>query len=204
MSLLRRLRRDTGPDESPSSAPSDDAPRPEELVFRGGTWNGLLFDNPTIGLLPALTWTFSFRFDEVVRDHGTSPVGFTVDWVPLPNTDWTTMAGKNAVCEIFAEPIECSAYFFEHYRYDVVDLRLVEQNGGNLRVVANAHGDVDGLGVPEWNVDQQLAFEGIYVALSDVEDLDAATTRLANFTDASGLIGVKSGNSFLFADRADS
>jgi hypothetical protein len=31
------------------------------------------------------------------------------------------------VSECFAEPVESTMYFFDHYMYDVVDLRIVGQ-----------------------------------------------------------------------------
>jgi arsenate reductase (thioredoxin) len=177
-----------------------DGPRPEELVPQGGTWSGLLFDNPTIGRPAALTWTFDFQFGEVERDYGESPVSLTVDWVPLPGADRLAMAGHSASCDTFAEPIECGAYFFEHYRYDAVRLRVVDQAGTRLLVAAEAHGDLDRLGVPAWSVEQWLDFGGMYVQLSDVTTIEEASTRLAEYTDMSGLVGTETGHNFRFAE----
>jgi hypothetical protein len=56
------------------------------------------------------------------------------------------MAGRTAECEIFAEPIETSASFFDHHRYDAVRLRVLEQDGTRIRVAAEAQGDVDDSG----------------------------------------------------------
>ncbi len=189
MSLFDRLRRKSPADDIQPSEVDEDTLRPEELrPVAGGTWRGLLFDNPNIGLPPGLTWTFEFPFAEVSRDYGESDVGLTVDWVPLPGAAWSTMAGHIAAGKEFGEPIECSAYFFEHYRYDVVQLRILEQAGTRLRVAVQAHGDVDGLGIPSWDVEQWLEFEGIGVALEGVESIEARTDELAKFTDISGLV----------------
>jgi hypothetical protein len=200
MGILDRLRRKSVASENPEFEPADDALRPEELVPQGGRWNGLLFDNPNIGLAPGLTCTFEFRFAEVSRDYGDSDVSLTVDWVPLPGATWSAMAGQATSCDVFGEPVECSAYFFEHYRYDSVELRVLQQDGNRLRVAVEGHGDVDALGVPTWRVDQWLDFEGIYVQLDGIETVDQAAAQLANFTDISGLTGSTSGHNFKFVE----
>jgi hypothetical protein len=176
-------------------------PRPNELVPSGGTWSGLLFDNPTINLAPGLTWTFTFEFEEVSRDFGDSAVSFTVDWVPLPGASWTAMAGQSVTCDVFGEPVETSAYCFEHHRYDAVRLRVLEQDGTRLHVVARASGDVDAMGVQSWNVDAWLEFEGIRVQLSDADTVEAATARLDELTDTAGLTARATGHNFLFRSR---
>jgi hypothetical protein len=178
--------------------PDDDALRPEELRPEGGTWNGLLFDNPKIGLPPALTWTFEFRFARVSREDEDSAVELTVDWVPLPGASWSAMAGHTAAGASFQEPIECSAYFFEHHRYNAVRLRILEQAGSRLLVAVEVHGDLDGLGVPSWRLEEWLDFEGIHVQLDGVSTLETAAQRLAGFTDASGLVAVDRGHNVRF------
>jgi hypothetical protein len=80
MGLLDRLRRKTVAHADPEPEAADDVLRLEELLPQGGSWNGLLFDNPNIGLAPGLTWSFELRFAEVSRDYGDSPVSFTVGW----------------------------------------------------------------------------------------------------------------------------
>jgi hypothetical protein len=202
MSLLDRLRPDRmRPSDLASERPQPDLPDPEpaEGAPAEGRWSGLLFDNPAIGLEARLTWTFSFATQDVPRGDGPSEVDFTVDWVPLPGAVWTSMAGRTARGEIFAEPIETSAYALEHFRYDAVDLRVLEQAGDRLRVSAEAHGDVDGLGVEGWNVDGWLAFDGITVHLSDVTTGEQAYARLSALTDTAGLVAVPSEPSFRFA-----
>ena len=200
MNLFGRSRDKNEPDAAPSVEPDEDALHPDELIRKGGEWNGLLFDTPNIGLSPALTWTFEFKFAEVPRDVGDTPVSLTVDWVPLPGSVWSAMAGHTTACEKFAEPIECSAYFFEHHRYDVVQLRILEQAGSRLRVAVEAHGDVDGLGVPEWSVEQWLDFDGIYVQLDGVETAADAASRLPEFTEHSGLVAQNNGHNFKFVE----
>jgi hypothetical protein len=205
MSLVDRLRwKDPADDHQPPEV-DEDTLRPEELhPVAGGTWRGLLFDNPNIGLSPGLTWTFEFPFAEVSRDYGTSEVGLTVDWVPLPGAAWSTMAGRKAAGEVFGEPIECSAYFFEHYRYDVVQLRILEQVGSRLRVAVEAQVDLDGLGIPSWDAEQWLDFEGLSVQLDGVTTVDDATAQLAEFTDAAGLVAVDNGHNVRFVEPSES
>ena len=166
----------------------DDAPRQDELVPQGGTWRGLVFENPPIGLERALTWEFEFEFAEVERDYGDTSVGLSVAWVPLPGAAWNAMQGQEASGEEFGEPIETSAYFFEHHRYHRVKLQVLEQDGARIRVAVEADGDVDGLGVPRWQVEEWLEFDGIAVNVSsDVRTVEDAEAMLAEFTDAGGL-----------------
>jgi hypothetical protein len=54
MSRFDRLRRKPEPATNHCVEPDDDALRPEELHAQGGTWNGLLFDNPSVGLPPSI------------------------------------------------------------------------------------------------------------------------------------------------------
>lgn len=191
MGLLDRFRRRPEDDDE-----EDDAPRAEELVPQGGTWNGLLFDNPSIGLEPALTWGFEFEFADVERDYGDTGVSLSVEWVPMPGASWKDMAGREAACEEFAEPIECSAYFFEHHRYDRVRLRVLEQQDDRIRVRVEAEGDIDGLGVPSWSLDEWLTFTGINVSVDGVSTREQAAERLARFTDLSGLEANRDGSRF--------
>jgi hypothetical protein len=167
---------------------SDDAPRPDELVPQGGTWSGLVFENPGIGLERALTWAFEFEFAEIERDYGDTSPGLSVAWVPLPGASWSAMQGQEATGDEFGEPIECSAYFFEHHRYDRVRLRVLEQQDARVRVAVSAEGDIDGLGVPRWDVEQWLDFRGIATDVSsDVRTVEDAEAMLAGFTDVDGL-----------------
>lgn len=180
----------------------DDGPSVDELVPRGGSWSGLLFDNPTIQLAPQLTWTFTFDFDDVGRTYGSTPVSLSVDWVPLPRCSWRNMVGQAASASVFAEPVESSAYFFEHYRYDAVELQVVEQRRHELRVVATVRGEVDGLGIEAFQADEWLAFEGIAVQLTPVPPTTAvAAHRLEHFTDIGGLVGCRTAGGFRFGVR---
>ncbi len=189
---------------TPAFPPDEETPSPEELVPRGGTWHGLLFDNPNIGLPPGLTWSFEFAFGEVSRAWGTTPVSLTVDWVPLPRAAWQEMAGQAVACDAFAEPIECSAYVFEHFAYEEVRLHVLEQAGSRIRVAVEARGDLEGLGVPEWTVEQWLDFDGIAVQLEGVETAGAAARRLAAFTDVAGLVARTAGHGVWLVPRAAS
>jgi hypothetical protein len=203
MGLFDRIRRESTPGTNPEPDAGGDALRPDELVPQGGTWSGVLVDNPSIGLSPALTWTFELSFADVSRDYGDSPVSLTVEWVPLPGASWSAMTGLAAASDTFADPIECSAYFFEHHRYDFVRVRVLEQVRSRLRVEVEARGDVDGLGVPAWSVETWLDFDGIYVQLSDVETAELASSRLAEFTDCVGLVGTDNRYNFKFVGRRD-
>ncbi|BEL04014.1 hypothetical protein Q0Z83_022050 [Actinoplanes sichuanensis] len=151
----------------------------------GGTWAGLLFDNPNIGLPPALTWSFRFPFAEVQRDFGDSDVFLDVDWLPLPVPSWRAMTGQ--VVKALGEPAECSVYYFQHHQYDLIDLEILEQRGVDLHVRATLTGDLDGLGIDPISADAWLRFDGIRVSVSDVTTAESALARLRTFTSAEGL-----------------
>ena len=186
---------------------SDDTERPlvaGDLVPTGGSWSGLLFDNPAIGLPAQLTWTFNFNFTEVDLGYGPSAANMTVDWVPLPGANWRSLAGRTVSAAVFAEPVETSIYFFAHHRYDEAHLEVLAQRGPDLEVEATVKGDVDGLGLETVDVRAALAFEGIRVHLSDTPASPAeAASRLAEFTDISGLVATGDRGRFLFAPAAE-
>lgn len=169
---------------------------------QGGQWAGLLFDNPHTGLAPQLTWSFTFEFDAVQRDHGESAVSLDVDWVPLDTRSWTAMAGQSA-SGTFGEPLEASVYFFTHHRFDQASIRIIEQRGSVIRVSATLSGDLDGLGLDPIVVEGDLQFDGIRVALSDgAATIDQARSRLQDFTDPTGLVPEESGNSYHFVSQS--
>lgn len=184
----------------PARVTVSDAPRRDELVPIGGTWSGLVFDNPRTGYELRLTWTFTFDFEPVRREYGTTNPSLSIDWVPFGRCSWRTLAGSHASTRRFAEPIESSVYFFEHYRYDEAHVRVVAQQAADVRVRASIRGDVDGLGFASLDVDQLLRFQGIYVQPSVLpNNLEAAEAVLSEFTDATGLIGVRRQHSYVFA-----
>lgn len=177
----------------------DDGLAAEELIPKGGSWGGLLFDYPTIGLAPRLTWTFTVDFEDVQRSYGSTGVSLSIDWVPLAAGSWRRMVGQVASAAAFAEPVESSAYFFEHYRYDAVDLRVVDQRDQELHVRTDLSGDIDGLGIETVHLDGWLRFNGIIVQVSDVPaTAAAATVRLRAFTDTDGLACSQGSSSFKF------
>ncbi len=166
----------------------EDALDASELVAtEGGDWNGLLFDNPRTGIAPALTWSFSFPFNSVTRDYGASPVSLDIEWVALTTGSWETMSGLTARSAHFADPGEASVYYFQHHRYDAIDLQIIEQQGPHIHVLATVSGDLDGLGLASVTADRWLRFTGINVSLSDTTSAEAALARLRDFTDATGL-----------------
>ena len=174
-----------------------------ELSPAGGTWAGLLFDNPGIGLAPQLTWTFTFDYREVSRDYGNVEPNLVIDWVPLHGGSWRNMMGQQASGAAFAEPIESSVYFFEHFRFDRAELRIDEQRGNDLHLAATVDGDIDDLGLAAVTAEGWLAFAGITVALTGLEPpVDRALARLSEFTDTTGLAGSWTGRSFHFAPTA--
>lgn len=160
----------------------------DELRPVGGSWNGLLFENPISGYPLALSWTFSIEFAEVDRDYGSVSPSLSIDWVPSAASSWNEMVGQSFRGRSFADPIETSLYFFEHYRFDHVDLAIESQTLDELTVHAAAGGDIDGLGLAEVSARAALSFAGIYVQTEATGvDTDAAAALLARFVDIDAL-----------------
>ena len=149
----------------------------------GGEWRGLLFDNQTVGLPPALTWSFHVPLGPV----GDVPAALDVEWLPVPAAGWRQMAGHAVTSDSFAEPAEASVHHDGHHRYDRVRLEVAEQDGRRIRVRLTMSGDLDRLGPAEFTVDTWLTFAGINVQLGDTPSAEAALRRLAEFTDTAGL-----------------
>lgn len=171
-------------DEADADAPL----RADEIVARGGTFSGFLFDNPFIRLKPALTWSFDFDCEDVVRDGDSSLVSASVSWLPMDVPGWKSLAPRRAAGEIFAEPAESSVYYYAHHRYDAFELVLQEQRGAEVLVTLKVSGDLDGLGLDSVSVTAWLRFVGIAVQLSDVNEPTEALHRLASLTDTQGLV----------------
>ncbi|MEV0130633.1 hypothetical protein AB0H83_19485 [Dactylosporangium sp. NPDC050688] len=175
-------------DDGDAHGPDEDQLSADDFVpADGGTWHGLLFANPVVGLPPQLTWSFTFPFRDVVRDDDEAALALTVEWLPVPATGWRHLAGHHVTCDSFAEPAEASVYHYVHHRFDRIDLRLAEQDGHRLRAVATVAGDIDRLGVDPVRADAWLTFAGILVQLPQVRDPGVALDRLAGHTDTTGL-----------------
>lgn len=171
----------------------------DELQPVGGSWNGMLFENPISGYPLALSWTFTIEFAEVDRDYGSVSPSLSIDWVPSVASSWNEMAGQSFSGRSFAAPIETSLYFFEHYRFDHVDLAIESQTLDELTVHAAASGDIDGLGLAEVSTRAALSFAGIYVQTKATGvDRDAATALLARFVDIDGLQPSSRGHNVIF------
>ncbi|MFD0524043.1 hypothetical protein [Paractinoplanes durhamensis] len=121
---------------------------------------------------------------------GGRPAELTVEWLPLAANSWQDLAGRSSACDAFAEPAEASVHHTGHHRYDRVELRVTEQDGPRIRVAVTVAGDIDGLGPAEITADAWLTFTGITVQLSGADTAAAGLTRLAEFTDVTGLIEV--------------
>lgn len=171
-----------------------------ELVPIGGSWNGLLFANPAVGVRTSLTWGFSFDFEPLERDYGEATPGLTVEWARLPEvTAWSAMAGLDLACAALGDPVEASVYYFAHYRYEAVRLSILDQEGNRIRARATVAGDIDDLGIPELTAEAWLDFEGVIVHLPEKSaSADLAATVLAKFTSLEGLVGLDRGANYVF------
>ncbi|WP_127500861.1 hypothetical protein [Actinoplanes solisilvae] len=166
------------------------------VAVEGGGWSGLLFDSAAVGLPPALTWACEIPLAPV---EGV-PAGLDLEWLPWEASGWQAMAGVEVKCGSFAEPVEASVRLRGHHRYDSVHVRVAEQRGDLIRVVATLSGDLDGLGPDEVSVDAWLAFRGVSVQLAEVSSASQALARLAGFTETAGLaeVGDPRGIAFRF------
>lgn len=167
------------------------------IAAGGGGWSGLLFDNPVVGVPAALTWRCSIPLEPVAGE----PAALDLDWLPWVVADWRAMTGLEVSSGSFAEPAEASVYFRGHHRFDRVVVRVAEQRGDLVRVVASVSGDIDGLGPDEFTVDAWLAFEGVWVQLSDVSSAGEALGRLGGLTATAGLVEVLDPRSIAFRFR---
>lgn len=167
----------------------------------GGSWSGLLFNNPGIRLPTRLTWSFDFNFAPIELDGEEASLGVTVEWAELPRVAaWTAMAGTDFSSESFGESAEASIYCFMHHRFDRVQLRFLEQTGTDLHVQADLSGDLDGLGIPNLSFAAWLRFTGIFVQVEPrPQSVVDAAASLSAWTSVQGLDGKHSGNTFSFA-----
>ena len=141
----------------------------------------------------------AFKWQPARREYGTIEPSLAIDCVPFDRCSWHSLVGHNASADRFGEPIEASVYFFEHYRYDEADVRVLEQRATEVRIGAKARGDLDGLGLEALEVNQGLRFQGIYVQPSVLPDsTQAAESLLSEFTDTTGLVGVRRQHNYLF------
>lgn len=169
------------------------------IAVDGGSWSGLLFDNPVIGLPAALTWACVLPLTPIDGE----PATLDLEWLPLPVSNWQTVTGLETTGASFAEPVEASVRFRGHHRYDRVTVRVTEQDGPRIRITATLAGDLDELGPDEFTVDAWLTFSGITVQLNDVTSAAAALERLTEFTATTGLTEVDDprGIAFRFQPR---
>jgi hypothetical protein len=159
-----------------------------ELIALGGTWNGVLFENPATGYPLALTWSCSIDFAPLERPYGSTEPGISIDWLPARTAEWRRLAGLSFTGTTFADPIESSIYVFAHHRYDAVDLVVGRQVDQAIDVSVSLRGDIDGLGLPEVAVRSTVAFGGIFVQCSESgTDPDAAARVLSRFCSLDGL-----------------
>ncbi|MBO0825266.1 MAG: hypothetical protein J2P27_15660 [Actinobacteria bacterium] len=173
---------------------------PQELRPTGGNWGGIVFANPAAAVDPALTWSFTFDFEEITRDYGDVTPGLTVEWAALPDyTSWREFSGAELACGAFGKPVEASVYYFEHYRYDAVQLAVLEQDGGQIRAHVTVSGDLDDLGITELTAEARLNFAGIIVQLPErPTSVQEAAAELARFTSVDGLRGMDRGHNYVF------
>lgn len=170
----------------------------DEFRPLGGSWSGLLFENPRTDVPLSLTWTFTFDFATVHRDVGDVEPSLTVDWVPLPGASIASMCGRSASSP-FGAPIESSVYFFEHHRFAEADIAVVDQREQRLLARASVNGDIDGLGLGSASVEAWLDFDGIFVQPeTKTSTVEAATELLAQFTDPTGLVGIERSHNYVF------
>ena len=176
-------------------------PREDELSPSGGTWSGSLSD--LVGDAGnQLTWSFVFELGEVEREAGTTEVRMTIDDVPLPDASGTAIERHSAEGEGYGTPMRPIAEFFDNHRYRAARVRVLDRKGSRLRVAAEVTGDLDGLGVPRWSLDDWLEFDGYLVAHSEITSLGEARARLSRLVDLRGLKGEDGPGLYNFRPRS--
>ncbi|MFG1990563.1 hypothetical protein ACGFJ7_11375 [Actinoplanes sp. NPDC048988] len=158
----------------------------ELIAVDGGECSGLLFDNPVVGLEPALTWTLRIPFAPV----GGDPVLLEIEWLPDTTTGWRHLDGLDVTSKAFADPAEAVIHHHGHHRYDRADVTITTQDGPSVTAAVTLAGDLDGLGPDEITCTAALRFTGITVQLRGVADPADALRRLAGHTDTTGLIEI--------------
>jgi hypothetical protein len=171
----------------------------EELTVVGGSWSGLLFENPLADYTLRLTWSFTIGFGEVRREYGSVAPSLTIEWVPAGSASLDSMSGHRYGADAFGSPIESSLYFFDHFRFDRVAVEVLSQSSHDLDVSAHVAGDLDGLGVPKLEVAARVSFDGIYVQTDETgSDAAAASALLAQFLNTDGLVPRPRSHNVLF------
>ncbi|MEV4352252.1 hypothetical protein AB0J83_47965 [Actinoplanes sp. NPDC049596] len=167
------------------------------IVADGGEFSGLLFDNPIVGLPPALTWTLRVPFGPV----GGDPVLLEIEWLPDTAKSWQDMTGLSVSSPAFADPAEAVVHHHGHHRYDRADVRVLDQDGPIAHFEVALAGDLDGLGPGEITFGARLRFTGIAVQLTGATTAAEALERLGGHTDTTGLIEIDDprGIAFRFA-----
>lgn len=161
-------------------------PWPEFRPVTESTWEGVLSENRETGA-PELTW--SVYFDG--WPDGDSGVEFHIESIPFAVPSWRELAGAQAGCEEFGEPIEAYLYDGEHSNFDYVRIQALHQTGTAVRFVIDlGRCEVDRVKVEsaeeEWaDIDRLRAvvdaeFAGITVHTPE--------HRLADFIDTTGLV----------------
>lgn len=172
------------------------------LKARGGSWSGLLFENPRVGYPISMSWAFHIELDPVKIDGESTTASLDVAWVPLGTPSWRTMKGASIACSTFAEPAEASIYTFAHHRFDTVSLSIEDQDGARLRIMVHASGDIDGLGWPSITAEAWVDFDGIYVQPDRRPATgELATELLAAYTDTTDLVAHQRGHNYILRPR---
>lgn len=184
----------------------DDGLALDELRPIGGSWGGVLFDDPEIWLPPTFAWAFRFDFADVARAWGIAAPQLAVDWSPAATgatggpRGWLAMADQRAASDGPYGRIESCIRFVDDHRYKTTTLDVVQQKDRALRVVAEACGDLDALGIEALRVAAWLQFDGIIVNLANPpSNVDEARARLHEFTDTTGTEGFQRPDGYWFA-----
>jgi hypothetical protein len=173
----------------------EDQLRVRDLRPTGGSWGGLLFDNPRIGLPPRMTWHFGVDCEDVDG----AELAVDVDWVPLGVASWRAVDGRTFRSTRFAEPAEGSVRFGDTYRFDEVHLRVLAQRDVDIDVWLGLRGDIDGLGIDLLEVSATLTFRGLSIQLDrSPRSVRDAARRLRVHTKLDGLVGTQEGRGVSF------
>lgn len=171
----------------------DYVPPAEEIRPVSATWSVSVFENSLIGVVPGVHMGIEIDCEDMPEEQMASDesVSVSVDWIPFDGKDFRAIKGETFIGEIFGEPVEPSMYFDGiHYRFDKATVEVLDQRGWTVDFRIRFSGDVDNLGLEEFDLTVTAEFTGIGYGLE-------TPGRMAEFVDTTGLVPSASGRSFV-------
>lgn len=171
----------------------DYVPTADEIRPVSATWSVSVFENSLIGLQPGVHMGIEVECEDMPEEEMASDesMSVSVDWIPFDGKDFRAIKGETFSGEIFGEQVEPSMYFDGiHYRFDKVTVEVLDQRGWTTDFRIRISGDVDNLGLEEFELAVTAEFTGVGYGLE-------TPGRMAEFVGTTGLVPSDSGPSFV-------